>query len=353
MIRASLAVLIAALPVPLAAQSTTPLFAADAPIRIELRGPISTIAKGSRYKPVPHAAQLSLSGAGERHAVMLTARGITRLKRETCQFPPLRVEFGAAPAAPSLFSKQRRLKLVTHCRPAEGFQQHVLLEYAAYRLYNLLTPASFRARLATIDYVDDNGTALISRVGFFLEDKDDIGRRVGLRSAAVADSIASGRLDSSAAARFALFQYMIGNLDWSMRAGPKGEGCCHNSRLFAAPGAPADGANLVTIPYDFDFSGLVDAPYAVPPEGKSVSTVRQRLYQGFCRHNGEALAAAVEFRSKHAALLAELARVPGLDERSRRKATAYLEGFFADIATDERVSDNVLTRCVAPLKRPG
>lgn len=350
MIRASLAALLAALPIPLSAQSGTALFAADATLRIELRGPISALAKGT---PSPRPAQLSLTGAGESHAVMLTPRGITRLRRETCQFPPLRVEFAARPAATSLFSGQRRLKLVTHCRPAAGFQQHVLLEYAAYRLYNLLTPESFRARLAIIDYVDGNGTVFISRVGFFLEDKDDIGRRVGLRSAAVADSVGWERLEPRAAARSALFQYMIGNLDWSMRAGPKGEGCCHNSRLFAAPGARADDANLVTIPYDFDFSGLVDAPYATPPDGLNLATVRQRVYRGFCRHNGEALAAAADFRSKRAALLAELARIPELDERSRRKAIAYLEDFFSDIATDERASDKVLKRCVVPLKRSG
>ncbi len=352
MIRTALAVLsIATLAAPATAQ--TPLFAADDPLRVEIRGPFSALAKGSRDRSRSHPARLTLAGTNTPHAIRLSPRGITRLRRETCSFPPLRVDFAPSPTAPSPFAGQSRLKLVTHCQASTDFQQHVLLEYAAYRLYNVLTPASFRVRLASIDYVDDDGRAITSRAGFFIEERDDVGRRLGLGPARTSDTVPVARLNPAAAARVALFQYMIGNLDWSMRAGPKGEGCCHNSRLFAAPGAPAGGANLVTIPYDFDFSGLVDAPYAVPPEGMSVSTVRQRLYQGLCRHNGEALAAAVEFRSKHAALLAELAHVPGLDERSRRKATAYLEGFFADIATDERVSDNVLTRCVAPLKRPG
>lgn len=351
MIRASLAVLIAALPAHLTAQSATPLFATDGPLRIELRGPISAIVKGSRDRVTPRPAQLSLAGSAERHAIRLTPRGITRLRRETCQFPPLRVDFAAPPAATSLFSGQRRLKLVTHCRPAEGFQQHLLLEYVAYRLYNRLTPASFRARLATIDYVDDSGATVISRLGFFIEDKDDTARRVGLRSAAVADSVGWGRLEPRAAARSALFQYMIGNHDWSMRAGPAGAGCCHNSRLLAAPGAVADAANLVTIPYDFDFSGLVDAPYATPPDSLNISTVRQRVYKGYCAHNGEALAAASEFRSQRAALLAEIAGIAEIDERSRRKASAYLEAFFTDIASDERVGAKVLKTCVGPVSR--
>ena len=69
----------------------------------------------------------------------------------------------------SLFAGQRQLKLVTHCRASEGFQQYVLMEYATYRLYNQLTPMSFRARLAKIDYVAADGRPITSRVGFFLE----------------------------------------------------------------------------------------------------------------------------------------------------------------------------------------
>ena len=328
-----------------AAAPATPLFAANTPIRLEIRGPISAIVDGSRETVAPRPAVLAVVGAGERHAIRLTPRGITRLRRETCRFPPLRIEFAQPPAATSLFGGQRRLKLVTHCRPAESFQQHVLLEYAAYRLYNLLTPASFRARLATVDYIDGNGRPFVSRVGFLIEDKDDVGRRIGQRSAAVEDSVALGRLEPRAAARSALFEYMIGNRDWSMKAGPPGEGCCHNSRLFVLPAATAGRRDLVTVPYDFDFSGLVDAPYAVPPDGSAVS-VRRRAYMGFCYHNREALAVAAEFRALRPALLAEFATITGLDERSRRKAVTYVEEFFAEIDSDERMTNKLLGNCL-------
>lgn len=340
MTRAALALTASAiLAGPVAAQPATPLFAADAPLRLELRGPISAIVKASRERPVPRPAELALAGGGERHSIRLSPRGITRLRRETCLFPPLRVQFAVPPPPASLFSGQGRLKLVTHCQASAAFQQHVLLEYAAYRLYNVVTPASFRARLGTIDYVDEDGRTYVTRVGFFLEDRDDVGRRIGQRRATTGDAVAITAVDPAAAARFALFQYMIGNLDWSMRAGPRGEGCCHNSRLFGAgPG------RLVPIPYDFDYSGLVDAPYAVPPDGSAVS-VRRRAYQGYCRHNAEALAAAAQFRALRPALLAEFATVPGLDDRSRRKAVAYIEEFFGEIANDGLIAKKVLARC--------
>jgi len=325
-----------------AAQPATPLFTSDAPIALTIRGPLGSIAKGAERSPTPRDGTLALAGNAENHAVRLTARGITRRRKETCQFPPLRVEFPQPPAATSLFAGQRRLKLVTHCRPAEGFQQHLLLEYAAYRIFNLITPLSFRARLATIDYLDQDGRPLTRRYGFFIEDLDDLARRNGLKEARVGDRIPSVQLEGQQSARFALFEYMIGNLDWSMRAGPAGEGCCHNGRLLAG-----NGAYYTPVPYDFDYSGLVDAPYAVPPEHFKISSVRTRVYQGYCRHNAAALLAAADIRAKRPAVEALFGQVPGMDQRTRRGAVAYLARFFEDIATDASVQARVLKKCVA------
>jgi hypothetical protein len=328
-----------------AAASAPPkrLFADEAPVRLTIRGPISELARGARSRDPREASLTVASPTPETLPIRLSPRGITRLKRDVCQFPPLRVEFAAPPPATSLFEGQRRLKLVTHCRAGAGFQQHLLLEYAAYKLYNAMTPASFRVRLANIDYVDASGGPFASRMGFFIEEHEDLARRLGGTRAAVGDRIAASQLSRRDAARAALFAYMIGNLDWSMRAGPPDEGCCHNFRLVAA-GGPA--AGFIPVPYDFDFSGLVGAPYATPPDVIPVSSVRKRHYMGYCMFNAEALAAAAEFRARRAALHAVLAATPGLEEGPRRKAAAYLDGFFADIATDQDVSAKVLKTCL-------
>ena len=338
MIRTLALIVSAIMAAPAAAAVATPLFASDAPLRLEIRGPIAAIADAARERPVPRPAELAVPG-GERLAIRLTPRGITRLRRETCDFPPLRVEFTSPPPPASLFGGQRRLKLVTHCRPQAFFQQHVLLEYAAYRLYNLLTPASFRARLATVDYVGDDNRPMTSRLGFFIEEIEDVAARNGGRQAAAGDRVATGRLSPTDSARVALFEYMIGNQDWSVRAGPPGEGCCHNSRLIA----PGPGGSLVPVPYDFDFSGLVNAPYAVSPDGEG--SVRERRYQGFCAHNSHALAVAAEFRARRGPLLAVLGQVP-LDEPVRRRAAAYLDGFFADIADDRKMAAKLFRTCL-------
>ena len=323
------------------AAQATPLFSSDAPIRIMIKGPIGNIIRTAAESTAPRDAVLTLADPAETHAIRLSPRGISRRKGDICEFPPLRVEFAQPPAATSLFKGQRRLKLVTHCRPSEGFQQHLLLEYSVYKLINQVTPLSYRVRLATVEYAEPSGKVVTTRWGFFIEDLDDAARRNGLKQAQVGDRIQSSQLEPQQAARIALAQYMIGNLDWSMRAGPQGEGCCHNSRLLAGPGG-----TLVPLAYDFDYSGLVDAPYAVPPDGFSISSVRIRVYQGYCRHNAAALAVAADIRAKRGAIEGVFGQVPGMSERTRAKAIGYLSGFFKDIATDQAVQGQILKKCI-------
>jgi len=310
-------------------------------IRLTIRGPVNQIAQAAARSRQPREAVLMVPGAApETLAIQLSPRGITRLKRDVCQFPPLRVRFQGAPPPGSLFAGQKQLKLVTHCRSTASFQQYLLLEYAAYRLYNQLTPASFRVRLATIDYVGDDNRPIISRLGFFIEDVDDVAARNGMRRAVTGQRIATGQLSRADAARVALFEYMIGNRDWSTRSGPPGDVCCHNSPLIARAGAAA---GFVPVPYDFDYSGLVNAPYAVAPDG--TTSVLKRVYQGFCVHNSDALAMMATLRSQRGPLLAALGQVP-LEEPPRRRAAAFLDNFFGDIADDGKAAAKLFRTCL-------
>lgn len=326
---------------PAAAREPTPLFASDAPIRVTIQGPIGAIARKAATSTAPQSATLLLAVPAETHAIRLSARGLSRRTGDICAFPPLRVEMAQPPTATSLFAGQRRLKLVTHCKPNSGHQQHVLLEYSAYRIFNLINPTSYRARLATVDYAEPSGKVSISRWGFFIEPLDAVGRRNGLTEARVGERVLVSQLEPLQAGRVALFQYMVGNLDWSMRAGPRGETCCHNSHLLAGPGG-----KLAPVPYDFDYTGMVDAPYAIPPEGIKARNVRQRVYRGYCVHNAGTLAAAAEFRARRPAIEAVFSQIPGMEERTRSKTLAYLRGFFDQIASDETVRNQILTGCL-------
>lgn len=329
-----------ALALPAAAHAEEPLFAASDPLQLTLRAPLSGLIR-NRDSDAPVGGSL-IDPSGQTLPVSLKLRGITRRTSEVCDFPPLRVEFTAPPPPTSVFAGQKKLKLVTHCRSSASFQQNVLLEYAAYKMYNVLTPHSFRVRLANITYQDDSGRPMVTRVGYFIEELKDVAKRNGVPVTHAPPRIDVSSLVAADAARYAMFQHLIANHDWSMRAGPPGADCCHNAELIG----PLGTASVIPIPYDFDFSGLVNASYASPPEELNLNGVRERKYRGYCRYNAEALAAARQFREMRPQMMAALSSVPGLDPRTAQNAISYLNGFYADDADDASVQAKMLGRCV-------
>ena len=324
----------------LPATAAKPLFSSAAPVSIGIEAPLDRLFRNrDSDEAIPGTL---IDPAGTRLPITVQLRGITRRSEETCAFPPLAVRFSAPPPANSLFAGEKKLKLVTHCQNSPSADRVVLLEYAAYKMFQVLTPRSFGARLMTIRYTDPGGRAIASRPGFFVEDLDDVASRNGTTELRAGPRIATTDLNRADAARYALFQHMLANHDWSMRAGPAGDNCCHNAKLIGAPGQ----GQTTPIPYDFDFSGFVNAPYALPPDQLRLSSVRERRYRGYCVHNADVIEAARQFRTKQAAMEAELAAVPGLDPRALASARAFMAGFFAEIATDQSVEAKLLKRCI-------
>jgi hypothetical protein len=325
---------------PAAAQGkVTPLFAENAPLEIVIDGPIGEIVREAERSTDPHPATLTANG--ESHAIELSARGISRRKRENCRFPPLSIDFAAKPAETSLFDGQNKLKLVAHCRDSDQFEQLVLKEYVAYRLYNRLTDESLKVRLARIRYTDD-GKEVAYRWGFLIEDVDDAAKRVGMKETEVL-GLTSAALDPADAGRYVVFQYLLGNTDWDMSRGPQEGDCCHNSKLIGATKEARNG--LTPVPYDFDNAGLVDAPYAVPVEFLKIDSVRERKYRGLCMHSAGARAAVADFVAARPGFEAELAAVPGMNDRTRGSVRSYLASFFEDVSTPEKIERNLIKDC--------
>ena len=331
----SLIALSVVLAAPVVAKPGKPLFEASDVLTLTFKGPVGKASD----RPLPGTLTLG----AETLPITFTERGITRRSSDVCPFAPLRVSFTQPPAATSVFAGQKRLKLVTHCRSSEDFQQHVLLEHAAYKMFNRLTPMSFRTRLLMVNYVGENGRPITTRYGFFIEDTDDMAKRNGMKEPKTPDRIGVNTLSPTYAARVAMFQHLLGNHDWSMRAGPQGAGCCHNGKIIG----PLPGSTLlVPVPYDFDFSGFVGAPYATPPEQVPIGDVRQRYYRGYCAHSPQALRAAAEINAAKADLMAIVASTPGLAARPRDRALAYMEQFFAEIASDATMRAKVFKTCL-------
>jgi hypothetical protein len=321
-----------------------PLFASQETLKLRVEAPLGSLIGAAPHSTAPFDGKLTLlEPTPETLSIQLSARGISRRNPENCDFPPLKIEFKEKPGGASLFKGQKSLKLVTHCRSDFKYQDYNLLEYAAYKILNVLTPASFRVRLAEIDYVEaKSGAVRIHRHGFLVEDASEMAERNGLKEVK-ADRIEPGQVSASATAKSDLLQYLLGNLDWSDFAAVPGTNCCHNVKLLGT--APDSRRELIPVPYDFDSSGFVNAPYANPPTGVPVKTVRSRYFRGLCQFNAQTTEAAHQMLQNQAAVLSAVTDTPALSEGRKKSTTEYLEAFFSDISDPARLQHQILDHC--------
>jgi hypothetical protein len=305
------------------------IFRSEKPLRFRLEAPFATVTR-QRAAPEYQPGRLVYRDTADNEVALdlrVRVRGKSRL--ELCAFPPLLLNFRAGTLAGTAFEGQNRLKLVTHCESSQAYEQFVLLEYLAYRVLNLLTDRSLRVRLAEVTYYDsDRARELVTKPGFLVEDEEQFAARSSLTTLG-GERVDASRYDQEALSLIEMFQYFIGNTDWSASAGPAGDACCHN----VVPLAREDGS-LLPIPYDFDSTGIVNAP---PDERLPIRTVRQRLYRGECRDLAELRASFEPFEAKRAEITALFEQPPRLTEQTSNSARRYIDEFYALIADPERV----------------
>ncbi|HXV87447.1 MAG TPA: hypothetical protein VD793_12130 [Gemmatimonadales bacterium] len=329
--------------------ATAPLFASHEPLTLTIQAPLSAIFKergptsaeypGSVLWHRPEEAPVALD-------VKIRTRGRTRLSRRICDFPPLRLNFSAATAASTPFLGQDKLKLVVHCQDRAEYQQYVLQEYLIYRAFNLLTDISFRTRLVRATYIDtDARRDTVTRYGFLLEADDMMAARNGqqpllLRAVPPKDS------DLGYLALVGVFQYMIGNPDWSpFGKAPDEAACCHNTEPIGTVGGP-----VFAVPYDFDITGLVNTRYADLLFGPSsrnlgISSVRERVYRGVCPVNLMLPDVIARFQQQREAIYRLYRGQADLDPAVLKHSLEYLDQFYATINSPAQTDRELVGRC--------
>jgi hypothetical protein len=266
--------------------------------------------------------------------VKLGSRGHLRLKTQTCEFVPIKVDF-PRDLAGTVFDGQTTLKLGTHCRGERESDQYVMREYLTYKLANLVTPLSFRARLARATYVDARSKKPLStHNALFLEHENDVARRARGREARV-EHMAFNDFDRESLTRAMMLEYMLGNTDYSIWT-------LHNVVIVTDKTR-----KFYPVPYDFDLSGMVHAPYAAPDPRLSLRSVTDRLYRGPCRTLEEFSAAAEPFRARKNEMLAAIDAVGELSMTHRNEMKDYLESFFRRIDTPQSIKRTFVDGCPA------
>jgi len=313
------------------------IFTAEEPVRFTLTANFGRLRhdKG-QDSPWREATITAADSAGDTVQVPLKTktRGIWRLKN--CDFPPLRLDFVKSTVKHSLFAKLDKPKLVTHCKDNEEYEQYLLQELQLYRVYNLLTRYSHRVRLARVTYADSGtGKVVATRYAFLEEEPAAVAHRVG-------GMLMSGQgagpsdLDPKQAALFFVFQYMIGNTDWSV-AGQ------HNVELITS-----DSGAYIPIAYDFDFSGAVNTRYAVTDSRLPIHRVRDRLYRGYCLP-ADAYAPVFDlFRAKKDSIYALYHDQIGslLKGDTVKETLEYFDEFYRTIADKGDAKRQILERCL-------
>lgn len=307
----------------------TPLFRSQEPLTLTITADMKEVASNrdtSKVEWVPATLGWTEDGTTSSMGIELSTRGHFRLKSSTCSAPPLRVKFPKDSITEGLWDKQGTLKLVTHCRP--NYEQNVLQEFLVYRIYNLLTDASFQVRLARIEYRDTKKPDKPETFwGFFLEDNDDMAKRINGKIFKD-NGVGFEMGDPAATGLMSVFFYMVGNTDWSMPFQ-------HNVKIVE------QGYNFLPVPYDFDWSGIVNASYAKPDYRLPIKSVRERLYRGPC-YDPEALAAILDRFKVIRPQVTELYQsLEGMDPKKQSEALKYLEDFWK-VVDDPRNADREL-----------
>jgi hypothetical protein len=265
-------------------------------------------------------------------------RGIWRLKM--CDFPPLRLNFKSGMTKGTIFHKLDKPKLVSYCQDNDSYEQYILQEYQLYRIYSLLTPMSHHVRLLKFVYADSgSGKIRARRYGFIMEEPGAMGARLGGKI--LEQKGAQPRdLDPFQDALFGVFQYFIGNTDFSI-------GGLHNVELFFSSDGVAS-----PVAYDFDFAGAVNARYAVPDQTLNLPSVRQRLFRGYCTNAQEYAKVFALFNEKKSQIYALYSDTVGklLDHGTVRETLRYFDEFYETINDHRSAKGRIVESCLGKLE---
>lgn len=297
-----------------------PLFQSDEILDIRLEADFKTVFRfkdDSTYFP----AVISFAdnfGVKNNLNIKIRTRGKTRRERDVCKFTPLRLKFSKKKVNNTVFAEQKAIKLVTHCNPQDFSEQNTIIEYLIYKSFNILTDSSLRVRPAMINYVfTDRKKDSTQKFAFFLEHDKHLAKRLG-GIEIEGERTHPNRFHSFHICLMDMFQYMIGNTDYSAYE-------LHNIKLIRDETRRLP---PLAIPYDFDWSGLVSASYAVPNPQLNTAKVSDRVYRGF-KKRPEIVYHSIEiFKNKKQEIYQLFNEFELLSKKERKHAIKYLDGFY-------------------------
>jgi hypothetical protein len=313
------------------------LFATDMVLEMELYLPWDSLLSDIGEDPEYHDGTLVLyDSTGTRKEIMVKARarGHFRKNPDNCDFPPIKLKFRKKNVAGTVFEGLKDIKMVTHCQnEIPEYEQYVLQEYLIYKTYNIYTPLSFKTRLAMIHYMDMSGPQdTLTRFAFFLENQEDMARR-NHGELLEFESAPQDKLDQDQLSLMAIFNYMIINTDYSVPI-------MHNvvlvSKDYFEPPLP--------VPYDFDWSGLINIPYDSPYVAH-ISGSPKRVYKGPCLRMKELEMILYDMQKKKLEIFELFFEFQYLDDEKKSRNIQDLNLFFIKSGNRKLIREAFIMGC--------
>lgn len=296
------------------------LFDSEEILQITLSGNLSKLLKDKTEDPKKYPLTLSYAEANNTSITIpieAKTRGNFRRLIGNCAYLPLKIYFQkSAKAEKTIFQNQRKMKLVMPCRG----EKYVIHEYLVYKLYNLVTPKSFKVRLVKVKLENQQKKKQKSAVyGILLEEEPQMAKRNEML--AVERKLRPTQVQRIPFLKMAVFEYLIGNTDWSVQY-------LQNIKLLAADSL----SNPYAVPYDFDHAGIVNAPYAKPAEALNMRTIKERRYRGFCLQDLSKFEATIAFYNELKPTIYRIYQDCDLLDKKYKAATLkYLDAFYTTI----------------------
>lgn len=295
-------------------------------ISMTLTAPMDSLLNKVPAKQEAHLTFVDNQGKEQSWDLDISIRG--KFRRSRCSFAPLKFNFSKKDLTAAGLDTFDKYKLVSACSESASAEELILKEYLAYRSYSLLTEASFRVQLLKITFQDSNGKhADRTETAFIIESTKEMAARLGGEEIDDALGLPAEAFNAKAEATHSLFQYLIGNGDWSMPL-------VRNVKFVKMP----DGL-ITPVGYDFDFSGWVGAPYASPVSEVGQTSIYERVYLGYTQSDALMRETSQNFREHRKEIISLVNRSP-LEELNREVLWRFVSRFFAQVhrmTNNERV----------------
>jgi len=268
---------------------------------------------------VPSVYSYIINGNEIKWKVKVSSRGKSR--KMICDMPPFLLNFSKSEMKEMKIRKKHdKLKLVNFCQDSKKHEYYLLREYLIYKMFNLHTENSFNVKLINLTYKDiQNDIKPLTKYSFLIEDVDEMADRLDAKEIDKYE-ISLGLCSSFDYNVLCLFQYMISNTDWNISL-------LHNIKLVQKKKT----GEVIVVPYDFDYAGLVNADYSVPNPDYSQFGVRHRIYIGDYPTDEEMEKLINFFKVKEDEIFTLINEFELLDKGWRKDMTRYLKKFYKDL----------------------